>query len=234
MSGSHKPQRGDEAQLFELYHAQLLRRVRHAVTASPDVIEDACAYAWAEFLRSQPERERGWRTWLFVTAQREAWRLNRERSQSLAIDDSATDAAARFVVAEPPDPRDQYEQKVELWAAMDLLAELPPRLRQIAFLRADGVRYSVIMEITGVSQSHLSHLVTRANDRIRRALEEVRHAEQGLPPRAQRLRELETAPPEWLLSAVGRPPWGRDRRQSFATQLLVWRRAALAIDDYRR
>lgn len=36
------------------------------------------------------------------------------------------------------------------------------------------------------------------------------------------------------MEALGRVPRSHDRRASTATRLLAWRRAALAIDDYRR
>lgn len=49
--------RGDEAALFDAYSEALLRNVANAVDAStPEVIEDACAYAWAAFLEHQPDR----------------------------------------------------------------------------------------------------------------------------------------------------------------------------------
>jgi len=50
-------------------------------------------------------------------------------------------------------------------------------------------------------------------------------------PRAARLRELEDAPPGWLIEAVGRPP---ARGKNASASILARQRAALAIDDYRR
>jgi hypothetical protein len=46
-----------------------------------------------------------------------------------------------------------------------------------------------------------------------------------------RLRELEQQPPEWLSKVVGTCP---ERSKSSAGVILAWRRAALAVDDYRR
>ena len=51
------------------------------------------------------------------------------------------------------------------------------------------------------------------------------------PPRVARLRALERQPPSWLMTAIGEPPAGREKS---VTHLLRWRRAALALDDYRR
>src|SRR5687767_13292612 len=50
------------------------------------------------------------------------------------------------------------------------------------------------------------------------------------PPKVRRLRELESKPPAWLRAAIGRPPG----QNVSAEALLCWRRAALAVDDYRR
>src|SRR5919202_6485508 len=86
--------RGDEAELFEAYHEQLLRGVAASVDAPRELIEDACVFAWAQFLEHQPDRDRNWRGWLFRVAQREAWALNR------AAGDHAT-LCAREVAGEP-------------------------------------------------------------------------------------------------------------------------------------
>src|SRR4051812_44491223 len=77
-SDQFPPARGDEAELFRQYNAALMRTVAGAVfTTTPDTVEDACAFAWTEFLRVQPSRENNWRGWIFRVAQREAWRIER-------------------------------------------------------------------------------------------------------------------------------------------------------------
>jgi hypothetical protein len=50
-------------------------------------------------------------------------------------------------------------------------------------------------------------------------------------PRAARLRELEDDPPKWLVEAIGKPP---ARTKSSSGVIVAWRRAALAVDDYRK
>jgi hypothetical protein len=79
----------------------------------------------------------------------------------------------------------------------------------------------------------VSALIRRANEHIREALDELEASELPSVPRAERLRELESAPPQWLRQEIGRPPRGRGGREGPATRLLNWRRAALAIEDYR-
>src|SRR4051794_32656947 len=100
------PARGDEAELFEAYSHELIRSVAGAVIkTTPQVIEDACAFAWAQFMEHQPDRDRNWRGWLFRTAQREAWRLQREIGEPLPIRDVEEEADGSRVV--PVDPHDQ-------------------------------------------------------------------------------------------------------------------------------
>jgi RNA polymerase sigma factor (sigma-70 family) len=231
MASEYKPQQGDEAELFELYNDQLMRLLARVVRTSPEVIEDACSIAWAQFLRHQPDRNREWRAWLFRTARREAWVLDRKRREMRTFEDDWGDGSW---VAEPTDRRDAFRERDELEAAFDVLAQLPPRLRRIAFLHATGHRYSEIQEITGDSRTRVSHLIRRANEHIRAALREPEATDVAMPPRAERLRELESSLPAWLTREIGRPPRGQGGRQAHATRLLDWRRAALAIEDYRQ
>jgi hypothetical protein len=53
------------------------------------------------------------------------------------------------------------------------------------------------------------------------------------PQRAIRLRELEESPPNWLVRELGRPPVKHRLQRAYATRILSWRRAALAIESYR-
>src|ERR1700752_907019 len=78
--------RGDEAELLRAFNAELVRTVAGAVReTTPHTIEDACAYAWAQFMERQPDRELNWRGWLFRTAQRQAWLLEREVRESAPL-----------------------------------------------------------------------------------------------------------------------------------------------------
>jgi hypothetical protein len=43
--------RGDETELFLEYDRPLRRRVQGLVNTSPDIVDDACSFAWMEFMR---------------------------------------------------------------------------------------------------------------------------------------------------------------------------------------
>src|SRR5215218_6027216 len=147
------------------------------------------------------------------------------RTSPETIEDACSIAWAQFLRHQPD--RDDLE------AAVDVLQRLPPRLRRVAFLRATGHRYSEIQEITGDSRTRVSQLIRRANEQIREALQELEVDTRPPPPRAERLHQFESSPPEWLRQEIGPPPRSRGGRRANASRLRDWRRAALAIEDYR-
>jgi hypothetical protein len=131
-----------------------------------------------------------------------------------------------------PDTWDAVQAKGEFDEAVGVLRQLPPRLREVAFLRATGYQYDQIAEVTGDSRTTVSRLVRRAQERIHDTIAADQRAQRPSHGRAGRLEELERELPTWLTEAIGRPP-GR-RAPSSGAVLLQWRRAALLIDDYRR
>jgi hypothetical protein len=60
-----------------------------------------------------------------------------------------------------------------------------------------------------------------------------RHSITPASPRAQRLSELESTPPEWLTERIGRLPRISRKVAGHSETRRAWRRAALALDDLR-
>ena len=53
--------RGDELDLSAASHFELVRKIKRDVRdALPDTVENSCSYAWPQFLRHQPDRDRRW------------------------------------------------------------------------------------------------------------------------------------------------------------------------------
>src|SRR4051794_4344744 len=99
--------RGDEAELFRAYNQQFMQTVTKSLNdSSPAVVEDACSFAWSQFMYYQPSRERNWQGWLFRTAQREAWRLERESREHTPLRTAEQELKTEF--ADPVSPRDDY------------------------------------------------------------------------------------------------------------------------------
>jgi hypothetical protein len=108
---------------------------------------------------------------------------------------------------------------------------LPPLLQEVVPVRSQVSRQADVAEVMGLSRQRVAHLLVKASLRVAQ-LNEERHDDERpvASPRAARLRELEDNPPEWLKNALNSRPM---RSKSDGALILAWRRAALAIDDYR-
>ena len=201
--------------------------VQRLVNTSPDIVDDACNFAWTEFLRYQPDRDRNWRSWLVTTAQREAWRLDaKERTHTGFELEGGGDGLTR----EPADPRDVVAIRSELRFALEVFATVPDRRREAKALLVTGFKYTEIQELLGLTYTRVNHLITEANKAVQTERHRAARLDVDGPPKVRRLRELESNPPAWLRAAIGGPPG----QNVSAEALLCWRRAAVAIDDYRR
>ena len=203
--------------------------MRDVQYVSHENAEDACAHAWLKFLQRQPDRDGDrWKGWLYVTAKREAWKLNalefKEREDLPAS--GAPD------IVEPIDPRDRLSERVEFQAALQELRKLPPLLQEVVVVRSQVWKQADVAEAMGLSRQRVAELLVNAALRVSQ-LNEERHEDERpvASPRAARLRELEDEPPVWLTNAIGMRP---GRSKSSSGVVLAWRRAALVIDDYRQ
>ena len=100
-------------------------------------------------------------------------------------------------------------------------------------LRALGLRHREIGEITGDSPLRVAQLISRANVEIHEVLAERSQAVEPMSPRAERLWELEHDEPRWLTERIGRVPRATRNSAGETKARRAWRRAALALDDYR-
>jgi DNA-binding transcriptional MerR regulator len=226
------PAHGDEAQLFRDYNDDLMRSIARSVRyARPHTVEDACAFAWTKFLQKQPSRDDNWRGWLFRVAQYEAFAIerkarDRQEQPIFTLRDEIVAADAR-----PID--EEVELRGVARAALVVMSQLRSRLRRIVELRAAGFTFSEISEITGDSRTRVAQLATIARDEIAEIRTERVHARKELPARAERLWELEHQTPDWLADKIGRPVKLRRKTGGETVRRRAWRRAALALDDYR-
>ncbi|HEX5782745.1 MAG TPA: hypothetical protein VFX80_12530, partial [Solirubrobacteraceae bacterium] len=134
------------------------------------------------------------------------------------------------MLREPPDPRDAFVLRAELRSALEVFATVPERRREIKALQIIGFTYDEIGERLGLSYTRVNALATEANDAIRAELHRRRLERPHSSTRVERLSQLELQPPKWLTAAIGCPPGKHISPQA----ILAWRRAAIAIDDYRR
>jgi DNA-directed RNA polymerase specialized sigma24 family protein len=221
------PLHGDEADLYHSNHAALQRDVAATLPhASRDTIEDACAFAWLQFLERQPDRTRDWRRWLYVVAVHEASHLDRRCAKRREHETQLRAAGSLALAAE----RDPLALRDAWLDARRELARIPPRARQAVVLQALGHRRAEIAELLGSRTQRVDRLLTRARAHLDALLSDSARAGRSSSPRATRLRALEDQPPPWLLELLGPLPRAH-RGAALQTRRRAWRRAALALDD---
>jgi RNA polymerase sigma factor (sigma-70 family) len=220
------PQQGDEHELFERYSERLRRATKLAIRTTPDIVDDACAFAWMKLVSNQPERATVF-GWLRMVARNEALRLDRlSRSVSGRVSHDFSNAG-EFIV---PASRGKAEVAQGLMELHERLEQLPQRQREIVFLNAAGWRYADIAQDLGISEARVGQLLARASQQMRemdmRALEVT-------SPRGRRLREIEDDPPLYIVASIGRQP--RAHRKTGGEEVKrEWKRLVLEIEDYRK
>ena len=216
-----RPQQGDEHELFVKYADKLHAHVKRTVRTTPEIIDDACAFAWMKLVSNQPDRATIF-PWLSVVARNKAIELDRMSHRTLGID--------AILLAETLVSRDRgASTKQGLLEVEERLSQLNPRQRAMVFLQAAGWRYSEIAEDMGVSQSRVNGVLVQAREKFRQM--DLREME-PTGPRARRLRAIEASPPQYIVASIGRQP--RVNRRTGGEQLRrEWKRLVLQIEDYR-
>ncbi len=153
------PLRGDEAELYERLHAALERVVHTRVRGPAACVEDACAFAWEQLLRTQPERSERLFGWLVTVAVHEGWRLVRleRRTAPLGADESHGLSDTELGLAE----------RLRALEALEALAGLRPTERRLLYLRAAGYSYREIAAFERRGTNYFNKHLVRARRRLR-------------------------------------------------------------------
>jgi DNA-directed RNA polymerase specialized sigma24 family protein len=147
--------RGDEDPLYRQHARRLRSALRMKVNTTDDNLDDACAFAWMQFVRCQPRRNTVF-AWLRTVATREAIRLDRiERAYPRTQLDGLDHPALRDLRAEP----DAHDELID---ALDTLASLSDRQRTILGLYALGLRHKEIAVATGDTARSVARQMVRA------------------------------------------------------------------------
>ena len=159
--------RGDEEALYRAHHTRLLRLIAHDVKARPQVIEDACAFAWAELLARQPERT-SIVGWLRIVARREAIRLAQRDRVTVSL--NAVGAHRLHRAHSTGCTRSSPEEHYEALDTLALVAELPERKRTFLSLKVAGYSYDEIAAELDVTYTNVNRQLVRARAAVRNAL----------------------------------------------------------------
>ena len=144
------PLQGDEDSLFAQHHATLRRRVGRLVNTSDANVDEACSFAWMQLVRCQPRRETTL-AWLTTVAVREAVRLDRRDRRDCRLVSGG----------ELPD-RCKSLTHTEAFAALEVVASLPPRQRDLIGLQVAGYSRQEIALLTGTSHRAVERHLRRA------------------------------------------------------------------------
>src|SRR3954454_10289951 len=106
--------RGDELDLYGEFHFELVRKVQRRVNTSRENVEDACAFAWLQFFKHQPDRDGSWKGWLYRVAQREAYALDTRAPRDVDLVDGSR-------AIEVPDLGDRQADRDDFIAAVQEL-----------------------------------------------------------------------------------------------------------------
>lgn len=155
-------QLGDEAELYRRHHRELVRSVARSVTASRELIEDACQTAWLILLRRQPDRDRVF-GWLRTVAIHEAYRLSGVERRDAPV----SPGAAIFGHEHGADPRSSLDRQLEARLALARVGELPARQRRLFALQIAGLTYAQTAAVTGDSVRTVDRQLRRAHARVR-------------------------------------------------------------------
>jgi RNA polymerase sigma factor (sigma-70 family) len=157
--------RGDEADLYRRHSRALQRAVARMGDVSPQILEDACQFAWSRLLLHQPNR-RSVFAWLYVVARHEVYRLSAIERGDAPLEDLPGDQACEAPMAGRP----SLDDRLEANEALRALADLPEPQRRDLTLLVAGFSYREIAEMTGGrTYSNVNKHLKKARARMRLA-----------------------------------------------------------------
>ena len=163
------PTQNEDAQLFAAFNAELHSMVRRCVNTSAANIDDACADAWLALLRFRPERRPTIRGWLVVVAIRQAVKRDRldRRLRTLVQLGDREDAGAEVVADSVPSLQVSDDALHEAKQALEHVASLPQREREVFVLHVAGYSYDEIAEMLGATRTAVDRHLRRARCHVR-------------------------------------------------------------------
>jgi RNA polymerase sigma factor (sigma-70 family) len=172
LSRSVPPERGDEAALFLEHQRFLLRVTARRFGGSQELAEDACAFAWLQLLRRQPDRE-AIVGWLRVVARNEGLRLLRISRREPLLEDRPAQRSD-FASGEPLGwqellpAREDTEVAVEVRELLRALAGLRWHQRTVLTLQLAGYSYKEIAQRLGKTYTWVNRHLTEGRAELRR------------------------------------------------------------------
>jgi RNA polymerase sigma factor (sigma-70 family) len=154
--------RGDLAQLYIALAGQVERTVRKGVEMPDGMVEDACQFAWSQFVSHccQIQRDAAL-SWLTTTALREAFKLRRRADRDLSLDalcEGLGDAVMPTVV--------EVEELLEARDRLQDVRRLSRRQQRLLWLQAIGLSYTEMATHEGCTKRTVQRQLLRARGAV--------------------------------------------------------------------
>ncbi len=156
--------------LYEQYRGDVFRYLA-GLTHDADTAEELVSETFCAALTALP-RYRGdadVKTWLFGIARHKWYEHLRSRGPKTLTED---DLAGLYLTDGAPGPAEAAELKQAAARTRQLLAQLPPRTRQVVTLRIEGYSFYEIGQAVGISEGSARVIDFRARAALRQALQQ--------------------------------------------------------------
>jgi len=158
---------------------ELLRRYKRAIfayamasTGSRPDAEEVTQDVFVKVYRAAHRFNSRYRftTWLYTIAANTCKNKLRSRGRRKNLSLDREDAPV-IPVSHEASPLDAYRKNLEIGQVRNAINELPPRYREVLFLRyVEGLSYKQIAEVLGLSLGNVEARIFRGKDKIRRKL----------------------------------------------------------------
>ncbi|MCW2985662.1 MAG: hypothetical protein JWR63_3232 [Conexibacter sp.] len=148
--------RGDEADLYRTHEVALRAAVRSRIYGSDALVEDACAFAWLQLMRHQPDRGPTVFAWLRTVAVREAYRLYRQEYH-LDVSRLAADQEPAFTL----------DAQLSTRSALRALSTMSSHRQRIFLMHLSGLSYTEIAAHLDITFTNVNRHVTRSRSHLR-------------------------------------------------------------------
>ena len=159
---------GDLARLYAALAHQLERIVGSGVPA-PDVVDDACQFAWTQLIRHSDRVEQETALgWLTTTAVREAFRLIRTADREPSLE-ALIEMFGESIMRGAARAADECFATQERFMG---LGALPTRQQRLLWLHAMGLSYAEMAVHEGTTRRTVERQILRARATVKLALAE--------------------------------------------------------------
>lgn len=143
------------------------RTSTHSVQDAEEVTQDVFVKIYRAAHRF--DSHYSFKTWMYTIVSNTCKNKLRARKEpTVSLDNEDTPPVA---VSHEASPLDAYKRKIEIAEVRNAINELPPRYKQVLYLRyVEGLRYKEIAEVLDLSLGNVEARIFRGKEKVRRML----------------------------------------------------------------